>query len=212
MKLIAVLAGLALFSTGTVSAAQAYRGFTIDDSAVLKAPDLEAILAATQEQIDMVHAIGLPPDVLAFVSGVKFELVPPGTFKRPTPGRYSGRKDGTVQVSSAVVRIGHKPVLLHELLHAYHDKQIKQGYRNSEIVGLYKEAQSIPAFAAKSHMMENVQEYFACAATTYLFGVTAQEPFNREKVREHQPRLHEYLTKLFGPTAGTHAGSLTRQP
>ena len=174
------LALASLVMAGPAPAAQNYRGFTIEDSGVGKLPNLEAILAATREQIDLVHAVGLPPDILAFVESVKFELVPAGTFKRPTPGLYAGRGDGSVKVTAAIVTTGHKPVLLHELMHAYHDQRIEQGFRNLVILGYYKRAQALPAYAAKSHMMANEKEFFACAATAYLFGVTAQEPYRRE--------------------------------
>jgi hypothetical protein len=191
-------------------AAQNYRGFTIDDSGVRSLPNLEAVLAATKEQIDIVHAVGLPPDILTFVESVKFELVPAGTFRSPTPGLYTGRGGGSVKVSAAIVRTGHKPVLLHELMHAYHDQRMEQGFRNPAILGFFKRAETLPAYAAQSHMMSNEKEFFACAATTYLFGVTAQEPFRREKVRETQPDFYDYLIRLFGPGAGTYLGSLTR--
>ena len=202
------LAGLML--AGPTLAAQSYRGFTIDESAVRNQPDLASILTATREQIDLVHFVGVPPETLVFLQGVKFELVPTGTFKSPTPGRYTGRTTRSVQVSAAILKTGHKPVLLHELLHAYHDQRIEHGFDNPAILDLYRKAGSIPAFAANSHMMSNAKEYFACTATAYLFGVTAQEPFNRGKIREYQPAAFDYLQKLFGPEAGRYEGSLTR--
>jgi len=201
---------LALALAGPLFAAQTYRGFTIDESAVRDQPDLTAILSATREQIDLVHAVGAPAEVLTFFASVKFDLVPADTFKSPTPGRYTGRTARSVQVSAAILSTGHKPVLLHELLHAYHDQRIEHGFDNPAILELYGKARSIPAFAAKSHMMSNEKEYFACAATAYLFGVTAQEPFSRGKIRENQPELYGYLQKLFGRDAGRYEGSLTR--
>lgn len=210
MKAAAVTACLALALTGLARAAEVYRGFTIDDSAVRQLANHEALLAATKEQIDIVHAVGLPADLLAFMQGVKFELVPAGTFKSPTPGRYTGRGAQSVQVSAAIVTTGHKPILLHELLHAFHDQRIERGFKNPVILDFYQQAKALSAYARKSHMMANDKEFFACAATAYLFGVTAQEPFQRNKVREAQPEFHRYLQKLFGPEAGSHAGSLKR--
>jgi hypothetical protein len=210
VKRSAIAAVLALVLAGPAAATLAYRGFTIDDSAVQHAPGLPALLDATREQIDIVQAVGLPAEILVFMQGVKFQLVPAGTFKSPTPGRYMGRGEQSVQVSTAIVTTGHKPVLLHELLHAYHDQRIEKGFDNPTILALYREARTLPAYTAKSHMMSNDREFFACTATTYLFGVTAQEPFRREKVRDSQPACHDYLKKLFGPTAGNYAGSLTR--
>jgi len=204
------LCWLTLMLAAPLSAAQTYRGFTINNSAVHKLAGLEAVLAATREQIDIVHAVGLPAEILAFVESVEFELVPAGTFKSPTPGIYTGKGTRTVQVSAAIATVGHKPVLLHELMHAYHDQRIEHGFGNPAILGYYAKARSVPGYAAKSHMMSNEKEFFACAATAYLFGVTAQEPFRREKIRETQPDFYEYLRKLFGPDTGSYAGSLSR--
>ncbi|HWA29332.1 MAG TPA: hypothetical protein VG734_27020 [Lacunisphaera sp.] len=202
-----MFASLALVAAATAS--QTYRGFTIDTSAVADQPDLAAIVAATHEQIDMVQAVGFPGNILAFLQSVEFKVVPSGKFKTQSPGRYTGR-GRRVEVSAGIVRVGHKPVLLHELMHAYHDQQLEQGLKNPAVLALYEKARSIPAFAAKSHMMANPSEYFACSATAYLFGVTAQEPFTREKLRGKQPACLDFLHSLFGANAGKYQGSLTR--
>ena len=144
--------------------------------------------------------------MLTFFQSVPFELVPAGTIR--SPGHYAGRLRG-VQVASSIMAEGHKPILLHELLHAYHDQRIKEGFRNPDIIKYFDRAKTIAAYAPRSHMMQNAGEFFACAATTYLFGVTAQEPFQRRKVKDSQPELFAYLQALFGPTAGRYAGSLT---
>lgn len=199
----------ALHLAGTATAEQNYRGFIIDDRAVEQEPNLSAVMEATQTQIDLVHAVGLPTAMMNFFQNVGFELVPTGTFKQPNPGRYTGKGSRRVQVTVGIVRIGPKPVLLHELLHAYHDQILPKGFRNPEILALYQQARSIAAFATKSHMMANPQEYFACVATAYLHGVTGQEPYNRDKIRENQPECFAYLQELFGPQAGGHMGKLT---
>lgn len=184
-----------------------YRGFTFDESQVQNLPDLAAIRAASQVQIDMICAVGLPPDVVKFFQGVPFQLVPAGTFRTPTPGVYG---NGVVKVSARIATFGHKPVLLHEYLHAYHDQRMPQRTKNPEVLAFYEKAKTLKAYAAQSHMMANQNEFFACSATTFLFGVTAQEPFKREKIKEHQPDLVAFLQKLFGPDTGTYAGSLTQ--
>ena len=186
-----------------------YRGFTIDESRVRNLANLDGVIAATKEQIDIVCGVGAPTEDMEFFRSVPFILVPADAIPRGTPGLY-GRMDRTVKVTSRIVTTGHKPVLLHELLHAYHDQKLPQGFRNRKIIGLFEQAKTIAAFERKSHMMENEKEYFACSATTYLFGVTAQEPFRRDKVMKSQPELFAYLKALFGPNAGNFEGSLTR--
>lgn len=202
---------LMLGLSSMASAATRYRGFTIDESGIGKAENLAAVRAAICEQIDMVCAVSVPAPMLEFFRGVKFEVVPAGTVRSPTPGLYSAR-DKCVRVMASIVNIGHKPVLLHELLHALHDQRLERGYGNRAIAGLYEKGKAAGVFVAKSHMMANDKEYFACAGTTYLFGVTAQEPFQRDRVAQLQPALFAFLNELFGPQAGSYAGSLERSP
>jgi hypothetical protein len=182
-----------------------YRGFTIDESQVRTRPDLAGLRTAAKEQIDLVLAVGLPPEVIAFFQGIPFALVPAEAIRGSTPGVYDNRR---VRVSDNMIRAGRKPVLLHEFMHAYHDQKLPQGTKNPDILAFFARAKSLGAYQAKSHMMENQGEFFACSATTYLFGVTAQEPFKRDKVRTTQPDLYAYLEKLFGPTTGAYAGVL----
>jgi len=185
-----------------------YKGFTIDESRVRNMADLGKILKATKEQIDIVYEVGVPTEILEFFRSVPFILVPSGEISSGSPGLYGG-KDRSVKVTSKIVTTGHKPVLLHELLHAYHDQKIPQGFNNEDIIQYFKRAQTIGAYDFKSHMMKNEREFFACSATSYLFGVTAQEPFKRDKVKDSQPKFFAHLKALFGQGAGNYVGTLT---
>ena len=206
-SLIIVLGLIAsLFLLRPASADSKYRGFTIIDSQVHNLEKHDELLAATKEQIDIVYEVGLSAEVLTFFQSVPFELVPAGTIR--SPGHYAGKLRG-VQVASSITAAGHKPILLHELLHAYHDQRIESGFKNPDILKYFDRAKRISAYAPNSHMMQNAGEFFACAATTYLFGVTAQEPFQRAKVKSSQPEFFAYIQALFGPSAGSYAGSLT---
>lgn len=207
---VSVMVGLVLPSAVPASAENGkYRGFTIDETHVRELPNVEEVRAATREQIDIVCAVGLPEDVLRFFQSVPFVFLPAETARGRSPGLYS-REERSVKVTSRILTIGRRPVLLHELLHAYHDQRLPQGVRNAAILRHYEKAKTAGAFAARSHMMQNPGEFFACAATTYLFGVTAQEPFKREAIKERQPELFAHLQTLFGAEAGSYAGSLTR--
>ena len=188
-----------------------YRGFTIDESRVQNLPNLNEVRIATKEQIDIVCAVGLPAEILEFFQSVSFVLVSADTMPRNSPGLYGG-KDRSVKVTSRIVTTGHKPVLLHELLHAYHDQRLPEGFKNRDVVKYFEQAKTSGTYyASKSHMMQNQSEFFACAGTAYLFGVTAQEPFKRDKVKDAQPEFSTYLKNLFGPEAGSCAGSLRNQ-
>jgi transposase len=111
-----------------------------------------------------------------------------------------------VELSVSVVAYRHRPVLLHEFLHAFHDHELKDGTKNAEILTYYERAKLKGDYSPQSHMMENVGEFFACAATTYLAGYTGQEPFLREKLQSSQPRFLEYLKAVFGPDSGRYEG------
>ena len=185
-----------------------YRGFIIDESRTLEMTNFEAALTATKGQIDIVCAVGVPARMLSFFKSQTIHLVQGG--KTQFMGGDYSFKTKMVNISSEyILMYPHKPVLLHELLHAFHDQRLPGGFENLRIKTFYEHAKSLNVYAADSHMMSNVKEFFACSGTTYLYGVTAQEPFNREKIKDSQPIYFNYLKTLFGPNAGNYAGSLT---
>lgn len=190
------------------SAEIAYKGFTINESECAAMPQMATMASRTEEQMDMATSVGESPDLIRFFQGLPIALksisVPGGT-----PGLYLGGPSGGVEIYPNIIVIGHKPVLLHEMLHAYHDRVLKDGFMNAEIFRYYLTAKSLHLFDNQSHMMSNQREFFACAATTYLFGVTAQEPFTRERLQQCDPEFYSYLQSLFGPGAGTFKGWLS---
>ena len=183
-----------------------YRGFVVDYSEVLKEKDFETLRAAMNRQIDMVVAVGVPPGMLAFFKTVPIR-VRKGT--ESFAGHYTNLSEA-VELTSAFLSNGRKATLLHEFLHAYHHQRMEGGFRNRTVVMYYQRAKAINAYDSKSHMMADAKEYFASAATAYLFGVAPLEPFQREKVQRGQPEFYEFLRSLFGPDAGHYQGSLER--
>lgn len=187
--------------------AGSYRGFSIDDSAVRNQPDAALLRKALETQIDLVLEVGLPPETMAPLKRIPLFLVPNGTFRSATPGRYLNQFK-KVQISAGFVRVGRAPVLLHELMHGYHHEILADGMKNAKVLEFYERAKAGKDYDLESHMMSNVGEFFACTATAYLYGSTHQEPFTRDKVREQQPVYYRFLKELFGPTAGQHDGTL----
>ena len=186
----------------------AYKGFTVHEEECSGLPQLDAMVSQSKQQIDIASGVGESEDLLHFFQGLRITLKPtqiPGG----TPGLYLGAPTREVDIYSSIMVTGHKPVLLHEMLHAYHDQRLPDGFRNAEILRYYLTAKSRHLFDGKSHMMSNEREFFACAATTYLFGVTAQEPFTRERLKQCDPEFYSYLQSLFGPGTGTTTGWLS---
>lgn len=89
-----------------------------------------------------------------------------------------------------------RPILLHELLHAYHSAKMPRGYQNGGIVMQYKHAQGAQAYPAEAYLMSNQMEFFAVTASVFLYGKDG--PVTRSIVKEKQPDYYKYLVLLFG--------------
>ncbi len=92
-----------------------------------------------------------------------------------------------------------KPVILHELMHAYHDRKVPNGFGNTDIQNLFQQARTSGQFPANSYMLSNVVEYFAMMASVYLHGSAARDPFTRQAIQEKQPDCYQWLAREFGP-------------
>jgi hypothetical protein len=174
-----------------------YKGMEIEVSAIRSAPNREAILDALRRQIDIVDAAITDPAQKAFVKSVRLTMgASPGTTT--DLARYSSKTKGVEFQSWSY---GPKnPVLLHELMHAYHDQKLPNGFGNADILNLYQQARTGGRFPEKSYMLSrNVNEYFAMMASVYLHGSAARDPFTREAIKEKQPDCYQWLVKEFGP-------------
>jgi hypothetical protein len=180
-------------------------GFQVNYRLVKESPQFELIKAAMDRQIMMVTEVDLPRPILMFFKRVPITIEP---GKPSYAGQYLGKTDKHVDISENFLLCGRKPALLHELLHAYHDQKLPQGFHNRQIKEFFEKAQELGVYNPQSHMMANQKEYFASAGTAYLFGVTALEPFTREKIQKNQPVFYRYLQNLFGPETGKYKGDL----
>jgi hypothetical protein len=153
-------------------------------------------LEALRQQIDIVDAVNLSPGTRAFLRSVPLDvqLVDQGPSREV--GRYLGNK--RILLLSYLQR-GENPILLHELLHAYHDQKLPDGLNNADIKRLYQQAQGNKVFAADAYVLSDVREYFAMMASVYLNGSAGREPFTRENIRVKQPDCYKWLEREFGP-------------
>ena len=185
-------------STSPDTVVVTYRGFSVQ-YAEGSLTEMEPVL---RKQIDKLMSVGLPDEFIAL-----FRTVP--IHARIQTEHTSGHfRNNRVELDGTLLHEIEKPVLIHEFMHALHYLRLPAGVHNPQILSYYEQAGDIPAYNSSSHMMSNVREYFATTATSYLYGITAQEPFNREKIRKNQPEYYEYLTNLFGPRAGAYTGVL----
>jgi hypothetical protein len=101
------------------------------------------------------------------------------------------------------------PVLLHEMLHAYHTNLMAGGFDNQVIKSFYDDAKGKNLYPADAYLMTNHKEFFAVTASIFLYGKDDKEPFMRSKIKEKQPEYYKYLTWLFevNPEHGTPIAS-----
>ena len=76
------------------------------------------------------------------------------------------------------------PVLLHELLHAYHQQRLPDGLKNPRIIAFFEAASLSGKFPPQAYMLTNPAEFFAMCASVVLWGHAARLPFTRAHVRE----------------------------
>jgi hypothetical protein len=176
------------------SMAGEYHGFQIDDRARQLAPEALASLTA---QLDVVEAVGLPPGVLDALRQTPIVVDPD---LRGQPGIFAVRRDAGAVYVRPIVFDANKPILLHELLHAYHFRvlhmdrpEIEQAYEQAKGAGLY------PARFQSAHFLENGKEFFAVTGTLYLFGDIQQPPFRCVALDKLPPAYLAFLAQQFGP-------------
>jgi len=199
MDVRALLVSMLFLASPLAVADVEYHGFTIDDHLLDSEQKIQFAgppTASLIEQLNIVEATHLPPDVLDFFKKTKM-LVDPGI--RGNPGIFSIRDgEGAVRIQP-IVFPANKPILLHELLHAYHFYVLT--LRHPVIVNAYQSASldgRYPAAFQKAHFLQNEKEYFAVTSTIYLFGTIQQPPFNCSVLANTDPAYLAFLEKTFG--------------
>ncbi|MGA9092225.1 MAG: hypothetical protein WB420_24330 [Bradyrhizobium sp.] len=106
---------------------------------------------------------------------------------------------GVIMVRPVMLKHAEDPVLLHELLHAYHAKLMPQGFDNLGIKAYYADAMSKKAFGNDEYATKNHKEFFAVTASIFLAGKESMhEPKTRAQLKEKLPKYYKYLVELFG--------------
>ena len=171
----------------------AYRGFAVDTSAVQGMPNLGAIEASLKHQVDIVADCGASPAIAGFFRSQDI-VVKAG--QGDGGGHFSANAKGVTV--DATVQAPEKPVVLHELLHAYHFRVLPGALQNPDLLRFYDIARQGELYPADSYVLKNVQEFFAVTASLYLWGNVDRPPHNRENLREKQPVYYKWLGQLFG--------------
>jgi len=168
-----------------------YRGFHVDLSQVRGTMADAKLIAAVKRQIDIVEEVKLKPQVVAFMRTVSVWANPKRTGKGP--GHYSRKTGIDLQMDQLEP---NKPILLHELLHAFHDQQLQGGFSNADVEKFYERGKTA-GWPADSYMMSNAHEFFAVTASVYLYGDIPRPPESRKQLRAKQPQYYQWLADLF---------------
>ena len=106
---------------------------------------------------------------------------------------------GVIKLRPNMLKYAEDPVILHELLHAYHAKLMGGGLDNLGIKAQYAQAVSKNVFPKEEYAMANPQEFFAVTASVFLAGKeTIHEPHTRARLKEKMPKYYKFLVELFG--------------
>jgi hypothetical protein len=104
---------------------------------------------------------------------------------------------GIIMLRPNMMRYAEDPVMLHELLHAYHAKLMPNGFDNKGVKDFYGKAKDI--FGKDAYVAKNNREFFAVTASIFLVGKdSAHEPNTRAKLKEKMPDYYKYLVGVFG--------------
>jgi hypothetical protein len=175
------------------AATLSYRGFTVDVTAAQGAPDLADVEKSLKHQIDITADCGTTPKIMDFFKSQTI-FVKPG--QGDGGGRFSSKVKGVAV--DAAVEAPEKPVVLHEMLHAYHWWVLPDGFKNAEIEQFYERARDGDFYPPDAYVLKNVQEFFAVTASLYLWGNVDRPPHDRKTLHDKQPVYYQWLGDLFG--------------
>jgi len=112
-------------------------------------------------------------------------------------GEAEDTKVGVVMIRPyGLDKNAQRPVLLHELLHAYHNRVMPQGFRDRAVKFYYERAKDQHLYPAGEYLLTNHQEFFAVTASVFLYGEDVK--LTRAHIKEKQPDYYSHLVWLFG--------------
>lgn len=170
-----------------------HRGFKVDLSQIKDSSQKNTIIKAVKRQIEIVEQVKLSANDLIFFKSVPIVMVPADSG---TPGVYGNIKK-TVFLKARDLA-PNRPILLHELLHAYHHLKITDGFQNAQIHAFYEEAKNKYPNFENEYFLSNPREFFAVTASIYLFGDIPRPPSKQSVIRKTQPEYYRYLETVFG--------------
>ena len=169
----------------------AYRGWRFNTGPIHDQLSDEFV-RSLQAQIDIVESVNLKPHIKAFFQRVPKEI-------DVTTHHGEGAYDFNLHRMYLSIAIDppENPVLLHELIHAYHDQRMPGGVDNDMVIDWFEHASGSGLFPADAYMMKNRVEFLAMCVSVVLWGRAARPPSTRENVRQAYPYIYDWTVKEF---------------
>lgn len=191
-----LVAGAALLAVARPAAAAefAYKAWRIDMGEV-RQPLADDVARSLRAQFDIVESLQgrIRPDAYAFFQGLPLTLV---ARSFGGAGDYvfgAGRLDIVAKPDPP-----ENPVLLHEMLHAFHDQRL--GRADPRLRELYAATVASRAFPPDAYMLKNPAEFFAMCASVALWGRAARPPLTRDNLRAKAPEVYAWIVETFAFT------------
>ncbi len=164
-------------------------GWHVDASRDSHRPHDEVVAAITR-QLEIVESRAIAQDILGFMRTVPIWTNP--SRRDGLTAHYDRAKGVDVRISDLDPK---KPVVLHELLHAFHEQKL--GYDAADILRFFEQARASGAWPADAQMMADAREFFAVTSTVYLFGSIDVPPFTQGRMHQAQPEYWTWLGVMF---------------
>ncbi len=166
-----------------------YHGWRVDASRDSHEPH-DAVVAAITRQLEIVERLAIAQDILGFMRTVPIWTNP--SRRDGGPAHYERVKGIEVRVSDLDPK---KPIVLHELLHAFHDQRLR--YDEADIVRFFEQSRASGAWPADAQLLADAREFFAVTSTVYLFGSIDIPPFTQGHLHQAQPEYWTWLGVMF---------------
>ena len=181
-----------------------FQGFQVDMSQ-LNEPQQQFMAKVLVEQIELIKNNKLPPILLAFMKTIPI-VVEPGLPAGNPPVLFTVKSaTGRGVIMASLIPVpSDKPVLLHEMLHAYDWNYWRFG--KPQVLAAYEQAvkQSLYPQWRNTQFLSDAKEFFAVTGTVYVTGSIKQAPFDCENLSQLQPEYVNFLALIFGRRAYCH--------
>jgi|GEM_PF-6726911 len=196
-------------NSGFLNQCFSYHGFNFNYSQMDDFSHYQDVCNECIRQVQYIESAELPQNIIDFFKTVPLSLKAQNYFTDTYVGEYRSFTESIklkADYFSSIQETKNKDsVLLHELLHAFHDQVLLKGDDNPYISQFFQDAMQHRYYydtqdrdAYFNYWTTNQREFFACTAMAFLDDFAPYEPFTRANISKYQPNYYLYLQTIFG--------------